>query len=127
VPAPANWGALHWGQRILSTSAPVTASADTRYWDVDHAAYGPVTRQPMSRFAQVAAANLGAANALIPQVTHHDRADLTAIDALRQRFKGDAEARGLKLTTLVFQIAALAAACGISRASTRPCRQMEQR
>jgi hypothetical protein len=25
--------------------------------------------------------NLGAANALIPQVTHHDRADISAIDA----------------------------------------------
>jgi len=93
---------------IGASAASPASTADTRYWDVDHAAYGPVTRQPMSRFAQVAAANLGAANALIPQVTHHDRADLTAIDALRQRFRGDAEARGLKLTTLVFQIAALA-------------------
>ncbi|PZX39444.1 pyruvate dehydrogenase E2 component (dihydrolipoamide acetyltransferase) [Roseinatronobacter thiooxidans] len=96
------------GPEDLGTSAPAAPTGDTSYWDVDHAAYGPVTHEPMSRFAQVAAANLGAANALIPQVTHHDRADLRAVDALRQRLKPEAQARGRKLTTLVFQIAALA-------------------
>jgi pyruvate/2-oxoglutarate dehydrogenase complex dihydrolipoamide acyltransferase (E2) component len=35
----------------------------------------------MSRFAQVAARNLAAAQALIPAVTHHDRADVSAIEA----------------------------------------------
>ncbi len=97
------------GPEDLGASAPASAPAgDTSYWDVDHSAYGPVTHEPMSRFAQVAATNLGAANALIPQVTHHDRADLRAINALRQSLKPEAQARGLKLTTLVFQIAALA-------------------
>ena len=56
------------GGRPVSGPTPHTA-----YWDVDHAQYGPVTREPMSRFALVSAANLGAANAIIPQVTHHDR------------------------------------------------------
>ena len=97
------------GPEDLGASAPASAPAgDTSYWEVDHSAYGPVTHEPMSRFAQVAATNLGAANALIPQVTHHDRADLRAINALRQSLKPEAQARGLKLTTLVFQIAALA-------------------
>ena len=27
----------------------------TRYWDVDHAAHGPVTEEPLSRMAKVAA------------------------------------------------------------------------
>ena len=68
----------------LDGGKPAAAPAgDTSYWDVDHSQYGPVTEEPMSRFAQVARANLGAANALIPQVTHHDRADVTAIEALR--------------------------------------------
>ncbi len=97
------------GPEDIGAGATVPASAaDTRYWDVDHAAHGSVTKEPLSRFAQIASANLGAANALIPQVTHHDRADLGAIDALRARLKLDAQARGVKLTTLVFQIAALA-------------------
>ena len=82
-------------------------TGDTSYWDVDHSQYGPVTEEPMSRFAQLAAANLGAANALIPQVTHHDRADVTAIEALRKELKAEAQARGVKLTALAFQIKAL--------------------
>lgn len=93
------------GERAAATTAP---TADTRYWDVDHATHGPVTTEPMSRFAQIAAANLGAANALIPQVTHHDRADITAIDDLRRAWKSQAQARGVKLTALAFQVMALA-------------------
>ncbi|MCE8538221.1 2-oxo acid dehydrogenase subunit E2 [Ruegeria pomeroyi] len=83
---------------------------DTTYWDVDHAQYGPVTEDPMSRFARVAAGNLAAANALIPQVTHHDRADVTAIETLRKELKPEAQARGVKLTALAFQAKALARA-----------------
>jgi pyruvate dehydrogenase E2 component (dihydrolipoamide acetyltransferase) len=75
---------------------------------VDHAQFGPVTQQPLSRFAQVASANLSAANAMIPQVTHHDRADVSAIDELRTAWKSEAQARGIKLTALAFQIKALA-------------------
>jgi pyruvate dehydrogenase E2 component (dihydrolipoamide acetyltransferase) len=88
----------------------VGPAGDTSYWEVDHAQYGPVTEEPMSRFAQVAAANLAAANALIPQVTHHDRADVTAIESLRRALKPEAQARGVKLTALAFQAKALARA-----------------
>ena len=66
--------------------------------------------EPMSRFAQVASANLAAANALIPQVTHHERADVTAIEAIRKSLKPEAQARGIKLTALAFQVKALARA-----------------
>lgn len=88
-----------------STTGSPSASA---YWDVDHAAYGPVTEEATSRFSRVAAANLAAANALIPQVTHHDRADVTAIESLRRQWKAEAAARGIKLTPLAFHVAALA-------------------
>ena len=83
---------------------------DPSFWDVDHSQFGPVTEEPMSRFAQVAAANLGAANALIPQVTHHDRANVSAIEALRKELRPEARARGVKLTALAFQAKALARA-----------------
>ena len=101
-------GRTTMGPEDLGSSAPAAPAGDTSYWDVDHAAYGPVTHEPMSRFAQIAAANLGAANALIPQVTHHDRADISAIEALRQSLKPDAQARGLRLTALAFHVMALA-------------------
>jgi len=93
-----------------SKTAAAAPLGDTSYWDVDHSQYGPVTEEPMSRFAQVAAANLGAANALIPQVTHHDRADVSAIEMLRRELKPEAQARGVKLTALAFQAKALARA-----------------
>ena len=89
---------------------PAAPAGDTTYWDVDHGAYGPVSDEPMSRFAQVASANLAAANALIPQVTHHERADVTAIEAIRKSLKPEAQARGIKLTALAFQVKALARA-----------------
>ena len=79
-----------------------------KYWDVDHLQYGPVTTQPTSRFAQVAAANLGAANAMIPQVTHHDQADVSQIEVFRKSLKSEAAERGVKVTGLAFQVMALA-------------------
>jgi pyruvate dehydrogenase E2 component (dihydrolipoamide acetyltransferase) len=85
------------------------AGADPRrYWDVDHAAWGQVTPEPLPRLARVAADNLSAANALIPQVTHHDRADLRAVEALRASLRDEAAARGVKLTALAFHVRALA-------------------
>ena len=82
----------------------------TSYWEVDHSQYGSVREEPVSRFAQIAAANLGAANTLIPQVTHHDRADVRAMETLRAALKPEAQARGIKLTALAFQVKALARA-----------------
>jgi pyruvate/2-oxoglutarate dehydrogenase complex dihydrolipoamide acyltransferase (E2) component len=95
-------------KRSSSGSAASVGSRDTSYWDVDHAAYGPVTHEPMSRFAGIAAANLAAANRIIPQVTHHDRADMRAVEAFRAKLKPEAADRGVRLTALAFHVKALA-------------------
>ncbi|WP_400087526.1 2-oxo acid dehydrogenase subunit E2 [Yoonia sp. R78084] len=96
---------------LTGDAKSASAQSDhTKYWDVDHSQFGPVTEEPLSRFAQVAAGNLGAANTMIPQVTHHDRADVSAIEALRKELKPEAQARGVKLTALAFQVKALARA-----------------
>jgi pyruvate dehydrogenase E2 component (dihydrolipoamide acetyltransferase) len=90
-------------------NAPAASTPDaSRYWDVDHAAYGPVTEEPMSRIAQIASANLSAANAMIPQVTHHDRADMRAVEAFRKTLKDEGAVRGVKITALAFHVMALA-------------------
>jgi pyruvate/2-oxoglutarate dehydrogenase complex dihydrolipoamide acyltransferase (E2) component len=78
------------------------------YWDVDHAAYGPVEEEPLSRFAKVAADNLSAAQQHIPAVTHHDRADMTAVETFRKSLAAEARERGVRMTTLAFQVKALA-------------------
>jgi pyruvate/2-oxoglutarate dehydrogenase complex dihydrolipoamide acyltransferase (E2) component len=84
------------------------SGAAARFWQVDHKAHGPVRAEPMSRIARVAAENLAAANALIPQVTHHDRADLRAVEAFRARQRDAAARRGIRLTALAFHVMALA-------------------
>jgi pyruvate/2-oxoglutarate dehydrogenase complex dihydrolipoamide acyltransferase (E2) component len=89
----------------------LTASAGSnhsRFWSIDHSAFGLVSTEPMTSFARIAAANLSAANAEIPQVTHHDRADMRAIEAFRKSLAEEAAARGVKLTALAFHIKALA-------------------
>ncbi|MFK8079137.1 MAG: 2-oxo acid dehydrogenase subunit E2 [Granulosicoccus sp.] len=90
---------------ILSTPSP---NDDSRFWKVDHSTFGPVTEEPLSNFALTASCNLSAANRTIPQVTHHDRADLRAVQALRTRLKAEATERGIKLTILAFHVKALA-------------------
>ena len=90
--------------------AAESPASGTQYWEVDHAAYGPVTAEPLSRFAQITAQNLAAAQALIPAVTHHDRADISAVESFRARLKPEAQANGIKLTALAFHVKALARA-----------------
>lgn len=87
---------------------PAAANGHTAYWEVDHSAYGPVKEEPTSRFARVAAANMAAAQAMIPAVTHHDRADMTAVERFRQSLKAEAAERRTRLTALAFHIKALA-------------------
>ena len=93
-------------------AASVAAAKDNSYWDVDHSAYGPVTHEPLSRFARIAAANLAAANRVIPQVTHHDRADMRAVEAFRAKLKPEAVDRGVRLTALAFHVKALSVCLG---------------
>ena len=95
---------------VLQTAKPADVVAQPSYWDVDHSQFGPVSEQAMSRFAQVSADNLAAANRMIPQVTHHDRADVSSIEAFRGELKPEAMARGVKLTALAFHVKALARA-----------------
>lgn len=90
------------------TAAQHAPGGDTSYWNVDHAKYGPVSEEPLSRIAKVAAANLSAAQSLIPAVTHHEYANIDAVEAFRKELKPEAQARGIKLTALAFNVAALA-------------------
>ena len=85
-----------------------TPAAGAQYWDVDHGAFGPVTMEPLSRMAKLAAANLTAATQHIPSVTHHDSADVSRIEALREALR----AEGRRVTALAFHVAVLARCLG---------------
>jgi pyruvate/2-oxoglutarate dehydrogenase complex dihydrolipoamide acyltransferase (E2) component len=99
--------------RKVSGVPPAVNAGSMDYWDVDHADYGPVSQEPMSRFAQVAANNLAAAQSKIPAVTHHDRAGMSAVEAFRGSLKAEAAERGVKLTSLAFHVKALT--CALAR------------
>jgi len=88
---------------ILGGTTP-TQGTGAQYWEVDHSAYGPVTTEPLSRMAKLAAANLTAATQLIPAVTHHDSADVSRIESLRKSLKTE----GVRVTALAFHVAVLA-------------------
>jgi pyruvate dehydrogenase E2 component (dihydrolipoamide acetyltransferase) len=89
-------------------SAPARPEPPADPWRVDHAAWGPVRTEPLSRLMQVASVNLSAAQRAIPAVTNHDRAPMEAVEALRARLKPEAQAKGVKLTALSFHVMALA-------------------
>ena len=82
--------------------------ADSDLWDVDHAAHGPVTLEALPRPARVGARRLAAAQACIPAVTHHEEADIRAVEAFRTAVAEEARSRGVRLTALAFQVVALA-------------------
>lgn len=73
-------------------------------WDMDHSQWGPVRREPLSKFSRLSAANLSAAAAAVPSVTHHDSADATRVEATRAALR----ASGRKITALAFHVAVLA-------------------
>lgn len=95
-------------ERKLSGAAPVAVNtADP--WAVDHGQWGPVRHEPLSKLMQLGAANLSVAQRLIPAVTHHDEAEMDAVEALRAGLRADAAEKGVKLTALAFHVLALAA------------------
>lgn len=73
--------------------------------DVDHSLFGEVEAVPVSRIQKLTAAFLTRNWVTIPHVTHHDEADITALETLRKRLF---EEEGVKVTPLAFQLRALA-------------------
>ncbi|WP_367025441.1 dihydrolipoyllysine-residue acetyltransferase [Methylococcus sp. ANG] len=78
--------------------------------EIDFAQFGPIERQPLSRIQKLSAANLHRTWITIPQVTQHDEADITELEAFRNALKAESAKRGVKLTPLPFIIKAVVAA-----------------
>ncbi|WP_392384281.1 2-oxo acid dehydrogenase subunit E2 [Marinomonas primoryensis] len=80
----------------------------TKYWQVDHTAYGDVTEEPMSKVALLAADNLSVASQVIPTVTHGDKASVDELEAFRKSLKDEMQHINVKLSSLAFFVKALA-------------------
>ena len=76
----------------------------------DFSKWGDVERKPLSNIRRKTAEHLGHAWNVIPHVTQHDRADITALEELRKKYGPQAERAGGKLTVTVVALKILAGA-----------------
>ena len=72
--------------------------------------WGPVERQPLSHLRRTIAERMALSAALIPHVTHFDKADVTELDELIRRNLEPARKRGVTLTLTSFLLRAAAMA-----------------
>ena len=77
---------------------------------VDFSKFGPVETRPLTRLKRLGGQNLHRSWISAPQVTQHDEADITELEAFRKSKQADAQKRGAKLTLLSFLIKAAVAA-----------------
>jgi pyruvate dehydrogenase E2 component (dihydrolipoamide acetyltransferase) len=75
----------------------------------DFSKWGPVDRQPMTAVRRATARQMGYAWT-IPHVTQNDKADITSVEKLRERFARKAEAAGGKLTMTAIALKVVASA-----------------
>ncbi|CAN5856072.1 hypothetical protein BH18ACI5_BH18ACI5_08090 [soil metagenome] len=76
----------------------------------DFAKWGEVERKPMSNVRRKTAEHLGHAWQVIPHVTQHDHADITALEALRKLYGPHADKAGGKLTMTAIALKIVAGA-----------------
>jgi pyruvate dehydrogenase E2 component (dihydrolipoamide acetyltransferase) len=89
-----------------STSAATAAAAALP----DFAKWGEVERKPMSNIRRKTAEHLSHAWQVIPHVTQHDKADITAVEELRKQYAAQAEKAGGKLTMTAIALKIVASA-----------------
>jgi pyruvate dehydrogenase E2 component (dihydrolipoamide acetyltransferase) len=97
-------------------AAPAAASDDEHMGardavagDADSSdAWGPVRIERMPKIRKTIAATMHASWSTIPRVTNFDDADVTELEAVRQKSKVDYTAVGIKLTMMPFVIKAVA-------------------
>jgi len=104
-------------RRILSSvpgaggvSAPGSAAGRASRALPDFQKWGEVERQPWSNIRRVTAEHLSYAWGTIPHVTQFDKADITALEDLRKKFKDQVAKAGGNLTVTAMLVRILATA-----------------
>jgi pyruvate dehydrogenase E2 component (dihydrolipoamide acetyltransferase) len=77
---------------------------------VDFAKFGEIELEPLTRIQKISGPRLQASWINLPHVTQHDLADITELEARRQKLKGPAKEKGIPLTPLAFILKACVAA-----------------
>ena len=87
-----------------------TAKAAPKVVLPDFSKWGTVEKEQMRSIRRKTAERLSLAWTTIPHVTQHDRADITELEKLREKFAKQAEAAGGKLTVTAIALKVIAAA-----------------
>ena len=87
-----------------------TAKAAPKVVLPDFSKWGSVEKEQMRSIRRKTAERLSLAWTTIPHVTQHDRADITELEKLREKFAKQAEAAGGKLTVTAIALKVIAAA-----------------
>jgi len=95
--------------RAPSPAAPSPALAEVGPL-ADFAQWGPIERQPLRSVRRATARRMAQSWAQIPHVTHADEADITELEAFRQKHKQEVTAGGGTLSLTVFALKAAVAA-----------------
>ena len=77
---------------------------------VDFSKFGEIETQALSKIKRLTGANVHRSWVTVPHVTHFDEADITELERFRKANKKQAEAKGAKLTPIVFIMKAVVAA-----------------
>ena len=72
----------------------------------DFSTFGAIDIKPLGRVQRISGARLHASWVNLPHVTQFDEADVTDLEQLRKSLKGNADAAGIRLTTLAFIVRA---------------------
>lgn len=95
------------GESVAKAALPLTLPP----WpEIDFAKFGPIETRPLSRIQKISGPNLARNWVMIPAVTYHEEADVTALEEFRQQLNREHEKAGVKLTLLAFLIKASVAA-----------------
>lgn len=97
-------------RRLLSERPAQAGALPSRPPLPDIAGFGPVQRRPLSRIGQVTAANMQRSWSEIPHAWLQEEADITDLEAARQRHKGRVAEAGGSLTLTALLVRALAGA-----------------
>ena len=105
-----------YAKRAIQTNVPRAASspADSApsgfnllpWPQIDFSKIGPVEVQPLSRIKKISGKNLARNWMMIPSVTYCEEADVTDLEAFRQKLNGEKSEPPLKITLLAFIIKA---------------------
>src|SRR5262249_42247503 len=97
-------------EALSGGGAPSPAGVPASQPMPDFAKWGEVERKPIGNVRRKTAEHLGHAWNVIPHVTQHDKADITALEELRKKYSPMAERAGGKMTITAIALKVLAGA-----------------